>query len=248
MSNKKNFYIYGRNSIEEALKNRPSEIEKILVKSSLKPSAYFDINKLAEDHDVHIQKVPGKKIFDLVGRVNDQGIVAEMSQIRYTDYFEWVQNLRLSENPAVLLLDGIEDPHNFGAILRSAAASGIQAVIVPSQKQAPVNATVFKTSAGTAGKIPIIRVHDLNQGIKDLKLAGFSIMGLDGNASTPIWEAPLQQPVAFIIGHEGKGISKETLKKCDHRLLIPMQNEVESLNASVSASLVCYEWLRRNHP
>ncbi|MTI89152.1 MAG: 23S rRNA (guanosine(2251)-2'-O)-methyltransferase RlmB [Balneolaceae bacterium] len=245
MSKKESFYIYGRNPVEEALKNRPRQIEKILVRSNLKPSAFFNIKKLSEDNNVQIQKVPAKRILSLIGRVNDQGIVAKLSQIQYTDYFEWIETVDLSTNPAVLLLDGLEDPYNFGAILRTAAASGIRAVIVPSQKQSPVNAAVFKTSAGTAGKIPIIRVHNTNQGIKDLKLAGFSIIGMDGNASETIWDAPLQKPLAFVIGNEGQGISKQTLKKCDHSIRIPMENEVESLNASVSAALVCYEWKRQ---
>lgn len=245
MDQEKSLFIYGRNPVEEALKNRPRQVEKIFIKNNLKPSAYFDIAKLSEDHNIKIVKVPGQKIFNLVGRVNDQGIVAEISQIRYLDYFEWAQGLRMSDNPAVLLLEGLEDPHNFGAILRTAAAAGIDAVIVPSQKQAPVNAAVFKTSAGTAGKVPIIRVHDAKQGIKDLKLAGFHILGMDGNAQNSLWEVELNRPVAFLIGSEGDGIQKDNLKKCDQRILIPMENQVESLNASVSASLICYEWKRQ---
>lgn len=247
MAPEKTFYIYGRNSVEEALKNRPDEIEKILIKNTLKPSAFFDVSKLAEDAGLQIQRVPGQKIYALLGRVNDQGFVAELSQIAYTEYYDWAGELRLNENPGVLFLNGIEDPHNFGAILRSAAASGISAVMVPSQKQSPVNATVFKTSAGTAGRIPIIRVHDIRQGIKDLKLTGFRIyaMDMDGSGSEKLWDTGLDQPSAFLIGNEGDGIPEDILKQCDQKIYIPMENKVESLNASVSASLICYEWKRR---
>jgi 23S rRNA (guanosine2251-2'-O)-methyltransferase len=244
MSKSDDFFIYGRNPVEEALQNRPNEVDKVFVKNNIKPSSYPEINELAQQHDVSLVKVPGAKIYGLVGKVNDQGFVAQLSAAKYTNFFDWVETLVMSENPAVLLLHGIEDPHNFGAILRSAAAAGIEAVIIPNQNQAPVNATVFKTSAGTAGRIPIIRVHNLNQGIKDIKATGFDIVGLDGSAKQTIWEADLNRPIAFLIGGEGEGIYPENLKRCDSLLKIPMVNEVESLNASVSAALVCYEWMR----
>lgn len=245
MSKSENFFIYGRNPVEETLQNRPDEVDKIFVKNNIKPSTYQNINELAQENDVPLVKVPGAKIYNLVGKVNDQGFVAQLSAAKYTNFFDWVETLVLSENPAVLLLHGIEDPHNFGAILRSAAAAGIEAVIIPMQNQAPVNATVFKTSAGTAGRIPIIRVHDLNQAFKDLKAIGFTIVGLDGEAKETLWEADLNQPIVFLIGSEGEGIHTENLKRCDKVLNIPMTNNVESLNASVSAALISYEWMRQ---
>ncbi len=245
MSTNEDFYIYGRNPVIEALTNRPDEVEKLFIRNSLSLSSIENLQHLISENSISVSKVPQIKITKLVGRVNDQGIVAQLSQIKYTDYFDWVSSIELQSNPAVLLLDGIEDPHNFGAILRSAAAAGISSVIVPTQKQSPVNATVFKTSSGTAGRIPIIRVHDVNQGIKDLKLAGFEIVSLDGNASTSFWEAGFDNPVAFLIGNEGEGLDKKNLKKSSRVLKIPMENEVESLNASVTAAVVCYEWMRK---
>ncbi len=245
MSKSDNFFIYGRNPVEEALQNQPDEIDKIFVKSNIKPSTYQHIIELAEEHEVPLVKVPGAKIYNLVGKVNDQGFVAQKSAVSYTNLFDWIETLVMSDNPAVLLLQGIEDPHNFGAILRSAAAADISAVIIPMQNQAPVNATVFKTSAGTAGRIPVIRIHDINQGIKDLTATGFTIMGLDGSAKTSVWEADLNQPVAFLIGSEGQGISPHNLKRCDELVHLPMHNNVESLNASVSAALISYERMRQ---
>ncbi|MEX0844486.1 MAG: 23S rRNA (guanosine(2251)-2'-O)-methyltransferase RlmB [Balneolaceae bacterium] len=245
MSKTENFFIYGKNPVEEALQSRPDEVDKIFVRNNIKLNTYQNIHDLAAENEVPLVKVPGPKIYGLVGKVNDQGFVAQLSTARYTKFFDWVETLVLSNNPAVLLLHGIEDPHNFGAILRSAAAAGIEAVIIPMQKQAPVNATVFKTSAGTAGRIPIIRVHNLNQAFKDLKAAGFSIIGLDGTAKQTLWEAELDKPVVFLIGSEGEGIHPANLKRCDSLVTIPMENEVESLNASVSAALVSYEWMRR---
>ncbi|SMO91385.1 23S rRNA (guanosine(2251)-2'-O)-methyltransferase RlmB [Gracilimonas mengyeensis] len=245
MTTSDNLFIYGKNPVEEALKTRPDEIDKIYVKNSLRNSTFNEILQLSNDNGVPLVRVPGQKLYNLVGKVNDQGFVAQMSAAKYTDFYDWAETLILSENPAVLLLNGIEDPHNFGAILRSAAAAGISAVIIPMQNQAPVNATVFKTSAGTAGRIPVIRVHDTNQAFKDLQLTGFSIVGLDGNADQTLWEADFDRPVAFLIGNEGKGIRKSELKRCDATVSIPMEHKVESLNASVSAALVSYEWKRR---
>lgn len=247
MSKTENVFIYGRNPIIEALINRPNEIEKIFLKSSIQINSIDGLSDLISKNSVPVSKVPQVKIQNLVGRVNDQGIVALLSQIKYTEYFEWISELDLTNNPAVLFLDGIEDPHNFGAILRTAAASGISAVIVPTQKQSPVNATVFKTSSGTAGKIPIIRVHDINQGIKDLELAGFEIFALDGKSKNNIWESEFSRPSAFLIGNEGDGLAEQTISKASKTIRIPMNNNVESLNASVSAALVCYEWVRKRN-
>ncbi|MFV1883585.1 MAG: 23S rRNA (guanosine(2251)-2'-O)-methyltransferase RlmB [Balneola sp.] len=245
MPKTENFFIYGKKPVEEALSARANQLDKIFVKNSISPSSYKNLSKTALVNRVPMVTVPDAKIFNLVGRVNHQGFVAQMSNIEYSNFFDWIETQDLNKKPAVLLLDGIEDPHNLGAILRTAAAAGLEAVIVPTQNQVPVNATVFKTSAGTAGRIPIIRVHDTNQGFKDLKLAGFSVIGLDGSAHTNMWEADFEKPVAFLIGNEGKGISKNLIKQCDDLIKFPMEHNVESLNASVSAALVSYEWKRR---
>ncbi|MBO6525315.1 MAG: 23S rRNA (guanosine(2251)-2'-O)-methyltransferase RlmB [Balneolaceae bacterium] len=245
MPKTENFFIYGRKPVEEALSARSKQIDKIFVKNSISSNSYKKIYETAFTNHIPLVTVPEAKILSLVGRVNHQGFVALMSNITYSSFFDWIETQDLTKRVAVLLLDGIEDPHNLGAILRTAAAAGVNAVMVPTQNQAPVNATVFKTSAGTAGRIPIIRVHDTSQGFKDLKLAGFSIVGLDGLAENEIWEAEFENPIAFLIGNEGKGISKGLLKKCDQLIKFPMEHNVESLNASVSAALVSYEWKRR---
>ncbi|MFN1834519.1 23S rRNA (guanosine(2251)-2'-O)-methyltransferase RlmB [Balneola sp. MJW-20] len=238
--------IYGRNPVEESLSADPSSVEKIFIRKSLKVSSYFDIRRLAKDNSIPLVLVPEEKIFSLVGDVNDQGIVALISPVQYLDYYEWAESLHINDATGVLLLQGIEDPHNFGAILRTAAAAGMDAVIVPTQHQSPITPAVMKSSAGTAGKIPIIRVHDLNQALKDLSLTGFSVHALDGKGSETIWETGINGPSAFLIGNEGKGIPDDILKKCTSVISIPMSNEVESLNASVSASVVCFEWRRRH--
>jgi 23S rRNA (guanosine2251-2'-O)-methyltransferase len=240
-----NIYIYGRNSVREALNNDTDRVEKIFVRDSLHDSQISTIFETASQHHIPISHVPGSKLYDLVGKVNDQGVVALMSEISYQGFGEWLDTIDTSSYPAVLLLDEIEDPGNFGAILRTAAAAGISAVLVPKHRQAPVNPTVHKTSAGTAGRIPIVRAGNLNQAIIKLKEEGFWIGGLDMKGDQQLWELEVDRPLAFVVGNEGSGISQKTLEHCDYHFRIPMENNVESLNVSVSAGLLCYEWNRK---
>lgn len=241
-----NIYIYGRNSLREALTNEAERIEKIFVRKSVHDEQISTIFDMASQHRIPVSHVPGSKLFELVGKVNDQGVVALMSAISYRDFGEWLDEINTDVYPAILLLDEIEDPANLGAILRTAAAAGISAVLVPKHRQAPINATVYKTSAGTAGRIPIVRAGNLNQAILKLKDAGFWIGGLDMQGEQILWDLEVDRPLAFVIGNEGSGISQKTLEHCDYTFKIPMENNVESLNASVSAALLCYEWKRKH--
>lgn len=240
-----NEFIYGRNPVEELLQNRADEVEKIYINRKLNKQSFSNILNLASNNRVPVVEVPGSKLYDLVGKVNDQGIVAAVSQIQYEEFEEWLERFEPNENTGILLLDEIEDPHNFGAILRTAAASGMDAVIVPKHRQAPVSAAAYKTSAGTAGRIPIVRAVNLNQAILKLKDNKFWIAGLDMDGDSLLWEQTFDVPMAFVIGNEGRGMRQKTGEHCDFLLSIPMYNGVESLNASVSAALVCYEWRRQ---
>lgn len=244
--NDTNNFIYGRNPIEEALRNEAERIEKIFVRKSVRNSQLTDLFDLASQHRIPISHVPGSKLHQLVGDVNDQGVVAQMSKISYEDLETWLDTVDTSTYPAVLLIDEITDPGNLGAILRTAAAAGISAVLVPKHRQAPINATVYKTSAGTAGRIPVVRAGNLNQAIMKLKDEGFWIGGLDMGGDQLLWDLEVDRPLAFVVGNEESGISQKTLEHCDYTFRIPMKNDVESLNASVSAALLCYEWNRKS--
>jgi len=241
---KENTFIFGRNPIEEVLKTNPGQVEKIFLKKGVRQHGLSSILSLASSNRIPVTDVPGSKLHELVGSVNDQGIVAAISLASYMEFEEWLDSVEPDADTAVLLLDEIEDPHNFGAILRTAAAANISAVIVPKHRQAPVSAAVFKTSAGTAGRIPIVRTVNLNQAIITLKEKKFWIAGLDMSGE-PIWNQVFDVPMAFVIGNEGRGIRKKTGEHCDYMLSVPMSNGVESLNASVSAALICYEWRRQ---
>lgn len=238
-------YIYGRKPIEEKLRSSAEEIEKIFLRKGLQKGSIGKILDLASGNRIPVIEVPGTKLHEMVGSVNDQGIVASVSMSEYQDFDTWLDSIKPNKEMAILLLDEIEDPHNFGAILRTAAATGISAVIVSKHRQAPVNAAVYKTSAGTAGRIPIVRTVNLNQAILRLKENQFWIAGLDSEGDSHLWDQTFDVPMAFVIGNEGKGMRKKTGEHCDFLLSIPMHNNVESLNASVTAALVCYEWQRQ---
>ena len=240
-----NQFIYGRKPVEEFLKSTPGQVEKIYLRKGIQMNNISELLNLASQNRIPVTDVPGSKLYDLVGGVNDQGVVAAVSLAEYIEFEEWLEQLEPEKNMAVLLLDEIEDPHNFGAILRTAAATGISAVIVSKHRQAPVNSAVFKTSAGTVGKIPIVRAVNLNQAILALKEHRFWVAGLDLNGESLLWEQKFDVPMAFVIGNEGRGMRKKTSEHCDFLLTIPMQNNVESLNASVTAALVCYEWQKQ---
>lgn len=239
---KENTFIFGRNPVEEVLKNNPGQIDEMKKGSNLR--GLSSIIELASKNRIPVADVPGSKLYELVGSVNDQGVIAAISLAEYLDFDEWLDSFEPDSDTAVLLLDEIEDPHNFGAILRTAAAADINAIIVPKHRQAPVSAAVLKTSAGTAGRIPIVRTVNLNRAIQSLKEKKFWIAGMDMEGE-PIWNHHYNVPMAFVIGNEGRGIRKKTREHCDFVLSIPMSNDVESLNASVSAALICYEWRRQ---
>jgi 23S rRNA (guanosine2251-2'-O)-methyltransferase len=237
--------IFGKNPVIELLTKSPERVSKIYVRNTLSGSLRQNINSICSANKIPVSVVPGKKLYDLVGGVNDQGVVAECSPVSYTDYFEWIETVDLNAQPLVFILDELEDPHNLGAILRSAAAFNIAGVIVPKHKQAPISAAVIKTSAGTAGRVPIIRVTNTNQTIDDLKEKHFWIAGLESDAEKSVWEEDFKTPVAVILGSEGSGLRPSTKAHCDYLLSVPMGPKAESLNVSVTAGIVGSAYFNR---
>lgn len=241
-----NNVIYGRNPVYETLTRAPKKIEKIFVKDNYNHKDFAEIFELAKQNKIPFSTVPERKINDVVGDAVHQGIYAVISQSEYLSFDEWKSNLGSSKNNVVLVLDQIEDTHNFGAIIRSAAAFGVSAIFVSKHNQAPVNGTVYKTSAGMINVVPIVRVSNINDVIEKLKDLKFWVAGLDGESNKNIFDEDLQYSIAFVVGNEGNGISSKTKEHCDMLIKIPMSNGVESLNASVSTAISLYEWKRQN--
>lgn len=251
--------IYGRRPVEEALAYSATSLMKVMMRQGMQGEFVQKIRHLAKVHSIPVQYVPEERLRSLVGSVNHQGVVASVTPVATLELSDWIEIWKngakggagVSDSgvspAAVLVLDEIEDPHNTGAILRSAAGSGVDAVVLGRTRQAPVNATVVKTSAGTAGRIPILMSESATQAVKELKEAGFWITGLDMMGGMDIWDLEMNEgPMAFVIGNEGRGMRKKTAEACDFLVSIPMKNNVESLNASVSAAVLAYEWARQN--
>ena len=235
-------YIYGKKPILESLLHNPKAVMRIFTSERALASDpdIEEIKGLARQHRIPHNIVSERKMNSHVGDVNDQGIIALLSGFQYSDFQEWLEKTIADKDelPSVLVLDHIEDTHNFGAILRTALAVGASGVIVAKDRQAPVNATVFKTSAGAASSIPVIQVSNINQTIERLKENGFWSAALDMAQSKRdyVWEQEFTTPMAFVVGNEGKGVSQQTLSICDFIVSLPMSKEVESLNVSVATA------------
>lgn len=246
---KDTFYIYGKKPVEEQLVKNPQNVMRIFISDVISgtSSEFAMLKTYAKEHKIPFNSISKHKIKEYVGDVNAQGVLALVKKYEYMEWDEWVEIVDIQKMPAVLILDRIEDTHNFGAILRTAAAVGISAVIVAKGQQAPVNGTVFKTSAGAALHVPIVRVANINQTIKKLQDMRFWVaaIDMDETGKNTIWNQKYDTPMAFIVGSEGKGISEKVREHADFILSIPMEKKVESLNVSVAAAVTLYEWKRQ---
>lgn len=233
--------LVGRNPIREALKSgRP--VEKLLVAQGDLSGAARDIVRMAREAGAVVQQVDRSRLDQIYPA--HQGMLAYVAAVEYKTLEDLLENARTKgEAPFLIVLDGITDPHNLGAIIRSAECAGAHGVIVPERRAAGLGPAAAKAAAGALNYMPIARVKNLNRAIEELKAAGVWVCGtaMDGeNALT----ADLTGPVALVIGSEGDGISRLTLEKCDRTLTLPMKGNIDSLNASVAAGILMYEVLR----
>lgn len=223
-------YIYGKNVAKEKI-NSNEKISKIFLANNFNDK---EIIKLIHDKKIKYTVVPSKVLDTKVDGVH-QGIVLLTDDVDTYD-FNYIENIK-KEKPLVVMLDHLEDPHNFGAIIRSCEAFGIDAIIIPNDRSVTVNSTVVKTSAGAIYNQPIIKVSNLSVAIKKLKELGYWIIGTDmqGEDYTKI---DYTMPICLIVGNEGSGISNVVKNNCDYMAKIPMVGNINSLNASVSCGIV----------
>lgn len=230
--------IYGKNSVLESLKSDLT-INKLMI---LKNGHGFEkIIELAKEKGVRIEFVE-RNILDKQIQ-NNQGVVAFATDFKYSTVDEILQSKK-GEHPFVVILDGIEDPHNLGAIIRSAECAGVDGIIIPSRRAVQVNETVIKTSVGAINNVKIASVVNINQSIDYLKKQGLWIYGFDMGGKN-VYSQNLNGPIGIVIGGEGKGISKLTLEKCDEVVSFPLFGKINSLNASVACGLALYEVVRQ---
>lgn len=216
-------------------------INKVFVQAGLKADALNEINKLAKKQNLIISQVPKSKLDLLADRQNHQGVVLAVAAYEYAELDDLFAAAKAKdEAPFFLILDGIEDPHNLGSIMRTADAAGVHGIIIPKRRAVQLTATVAKTSTGAIEYVPVVRVTNLAQTIAELKERGLWVFGTDmAGQDYRTWDA--KGPTALVIGNEGKGISPLIKKACDGMLTIPMVGHVQSLNASVAASLLIYQ-------
>ncbi|MBR3249822.1 MAG: 23S rRNA (guanosine(2251)-2'-O)-methyltransferase RlmB [Clostridia bacterium] len=237
--------VEGRNSVLELLESE-KDINKIFI---TKGEHHGSINKIiakAKENKIVIIEKDKRQMEEMAQTNNYQGVIAIVPPFEYCEIEDILQTAKeKNEDPFVLILDGIEDPHNLGSIIRTAETAGVHGVIIPKRRAVQVNATVNKASAGAVEHMNIARVTNITDSIQKLKNEGLWICGTDINTETYYYNQDLTGPLGIVIGNEGKGISEKVKKNCDFLVKIPMKGKVTSLNASVSTGIIIYEALKQ---
>ena len=237
--------IAGRKPVIEAL-NAGTPVEKIYILRGTHGEPIDTIKRLAREKNVPCSETDKHVIEKFSRDTNSQGVVAIVGTKEYTDVDEILSIATTKNEKAfILLFDEIEDPHNLGALIRTAVCLGAHGGIIPKHNAAPVNETVAKTSAGASAHFPIAKVTNIAATIEELKEKGIWIVGTDGNAQKSFTDVDYSMPIALVIGNEGKGIRRLVKEKCDFLVKIPMAGSFDSLNASVAGALIMYEVFRK---
>ncbi len=233
--------IEGRNSVIELLESG-RDINKIFVQDGEKHGSINKIIAMASQRKILINTISKEKMKQMAQTENYQGVIAIVPPFDYVDIEDILSEAKArQEEPFIVLLDGIEDPHNLGSIIRTAETAGVHGIVIPKRRAASVNATVNKVSAGAVEHMKIARVNNMVETMKYLKEQGLWICGTDMDTKTYYYNQDLTGPLAIVIGSEGFGMSRLVKENCDFLVKIPMKGKITSLNASVSAGIVMYE-------
>ena len=237
--------VAGRNAVLELLKS-DKDINKIFIERGEKHGSINEIIAKAKDAKIVLVEVDRSKLDTMAE--NHQGVVAIVPPFNYCEVEDILEEAKnKNEDPFIIILDGIEDPHNLGSIIRTAETAGVHGIIIPKRRNAAVNSTVTKVSAGATTYMKIARVNNLNETIRKLKAEGLWVIGTDGYAKTLYYNQDLKGPLAVIIGSEGFGMSKLVKDNADILIKIPMKGQITSLNASVSAGIIIYEAVKQRN-
>ena len=237
--------VEGRNAVLELL-NSDRDINKIFVQAGEKHGSINKIIAIAKENRVVVTEVEKSKLDFMSKTNNHQGVIAVVPPFNYCEVEDILDLAKQrNEDAFVLILDGIEDPHNLGSIIRTAETAGVHGIIIPKRRSVTVNSTVSKVSAGAVEHMKIARVNNINETIRKLKEHGLWIIGTDMNTNTYYYNQDLKGDIAIVIGSEGFGISRLVKENCDMLVKIPMKGKITSLNASVSAGIVIYEAVKQ---
>jgi 23S rRNA (guanosine2251-2'-O)-methyltransferase len=240
--------VFGINPVIEALKAGSRSFDYVAVMAGRRDARAQLIFETCRDAGVPVRQVSRDQLERLAGTHTHQGVVAVTSEKQYSDIDDVLDNKRGNHN-FLLILDGVEDPHNLGALIRTADGAGADGIVIPERRAVGVTGTVLKASAGAAEYLPIARVTNINRTLEDLKERNIWTIGLDERAKQSYDEIDYNMDCALVLGAEGSGLHEQVRKKCDFLISIPMQGHVASLNVSVAGAIVMYEVLRqRRHP
>ena len=245
---KNNLIIYGISPVIEALNAQNRKIEKIVIADGRQHQRINEIIKLARTHNVKFQKVSRNNLSKLVERnANHQGVIAYTASASYYNSDKLIDEIVTKENSLCVVLDGVEDPHNLGAILRSVECVGADGVFIPERRAVGLTETVTKSSAGASEYVKLAKVTNVNHLIDELKANNIWVVGASGDSDMDYTEWDFKQPTAVVMGSEGKGLSRLTAEKCDVLVKIPMRGNIESLNVSVATGVILFEALRQRN-
>lgn len=236
--------VAGRNAVMEALKGSRS-VNKLMIANGSTEGSIKEIIAVAKEKSVNIQYWDRSKLDSIARGIRHQGVLAQVAPVQYAELEDILQVAKdRNEPPFIVLLDELEDPHNLGAILRTADAAGVHGVLIPKHRSCPLSATVAKTSAGAVEHVPVARVGNLVQTIKKLKQEGLWVAAADMDGKD-YYDTDLTGPLLLIIGSEGQGVGRLVKEQCDFVVRIPMVGKINSLNASVAGSILMYEAMKQ---
>lgn len=237
--------IYGINPITQMLGTMPNKILEITISQDKNDPRMQKIIALAKEHSIAVHRIDPKKLAKMFATENHQGIIAKIKATSLLSENDLASLLKSTDNPLFLILDGVQDPHNFGACLRTADAAGVTAVIIPKDNAVGITPVVRKVASGAADTVPIVQVSNLARVMRDLQELGCWIVGTDGEGTQNIYDVDLKGSIAIVMGAEGEGMRQLTKKHCDFLAKIPMQGTVESLNVSVATGICLFEAQRQ---
>ncbi|MUL38851.1 23S rRNA (guanosine(2251)-2'-O)-methyltransferase RlmB [Gloeocapsopsis dulcis] len=247
-----NDLIYGRHPVLAALENQ-RHLNRIWITSRLRYDPRFhSLVTQAKENGAVIDEVESKRLDQITHHANHQGIAAQIAPYAYSDLGELIDQAKATESPVIVAVEGITDPHNLGAIIRTAEAIGAQGLVIPQRRAAGITSSVMKAAAGALENFPVARVVNFSRALEELKEAGFWIYGTAATASQPLHTVQFSGSIVLVIGAEGEGLSLLTQRCCDVLVSIPLLGNTPSLNASVAAGMALYEiyrqrWLNMLH-
>jgi 23S rRNA (guanosine2251-2'-O)-methyltransferase len=239
-------YVFGMHAVTALLRKEPELVKRLWLEQSRRDQRGRELLGMAKSHGISVERVEREALERLVGQVKHQGVVAESQNQAAMDergFLDWLDGCNAT--PFLLILDGVQDPHNLGACLRTADAAGVQAVIAPRDNACGLTATVRKVACGAAESVPFVQVTNLARFLRTLQDRGIFLIGTAAEAETTLYQADLKGPIGLVLGAEGKGMRRLTREHCDVLVSLPMVGQVESLNVSVSAGVLVYEAVRQ---